>query len=113
MTVVPDWRGGASCCVVMASDGYPGAYETGFPITGVPEAERNRLPGLLRRCDRCPAGRTGQKGLKRANRIFDFRRAGSRGNGTGTDIEEARKAAYRGVALIDFNGGWYRRDIGG
>ena len=34
---------GASCCVVLASGGYPEAYGTGKPITGVAQAEA--LPG--------------------------------------------------------------------
>ncbi len=30
-----EWRAGPSVCVVLASRGYPGAYETGKPITGI------------------------------------------------------------------------------
>ena len=32
------FRGGAACCVVVASEGYPGRYETGYPIT-LPETD--------------------------------------------------------------------------
>ncbi|MCI5956240.1 MAG: phosphoribosylamine--glycine ligase [Clostridiales bacterium] len=35
------FSGGASCCVVLASGGYPKQYETGKPITGIAGAERN------------------------------------------------------------------------
>src|SRR5262249_4193099 len=34
-----DWRREPSVCVVLASGGYPGSYETGKPITGIEEAE--------------------------------------------------------------------------
>ena len=34
-----EWLAGASVCVVMASRGYPGAYETGKEIRGVETAE--------------------------------------------------------------------------
>ena len=34
-----DWRAGPSVCVVLASGGYPGAYETGKPIRGIEDAE--------------------------------------------------------------------------
>ena len=34
-----EWRAGPSVCVVLASGGYPGAYETGKPITGIEAAE--------------------------------------------------------------------------
>src|SRR5262249_51230568 len=33
------WKPEPSVCVVMASAGYPGSYETGKPITGIAEAE--------------------------------------------------------------------------
>ena len=35
-----DWKPGPSVCVVLASGGYPGAYPTGNPITGIADAER-------------------------------------------------------------------------
>jgi phosphoribosylamine--glycine ligase len=34
-----EWRAGPSVCVVMASAGYPGAYESGKPIDGIAAAE--------------------------------------------------------------------------
>src|SRR5690606_18138053 len=34
------WQAGACVCVVVASGGYPGRYETGHPIDGIEEAER-------------------------------------------------------------------------
>ena len=30
-----EWNSGASCCVVAASEGYPGKYNTGFEIKGI------------------------------------------------------------------------------
>ena len=37
------WKDGACICVVMASAGYPGAYEKGKVITGIEEAEEKRV----------------------------------------------------------------------
>ena len=34
----PAWKPGASVCVVMASGGYPGSFETGKKIAGLAEA---------------------------------------------------------------------------
>ncbi len=38
------WSAGASACVVASSAGYPGSYETGFPITGLSAAAQ--VPGV-------------------------------------------------------------------
>src|SRR5262249_16876273 len=34
-----DWAPEPSVCIVLASGGYPGRFETGFPISGVDQAE--------------------------------------------------------------------------
>jgi phosphoribosylamine--glycine ligase len=34
------WKSGASACVVLASGGYPGKFETGKVISGLSEAEQ-------------------------------------------------------------------------
>ncbi|MGN1452022.1 MAG: phosphoribosylamine--glycine ligase, partial [Eubacteriales bacterium] len=34
-----EWDSGACAAVVLASGGYPGAYRTGYPISGIEEAE--------------------------------------------------------------------------
>jgi phosphoribosylamine--glycine ligase len=39
-TVRPVFRNDAAVTIVLASGGYPGAYETGFPIEGLGDAER-------------------------------------------------------------------------
>jgi phosphoribosylamine---glycine ligase len=39
-TVRPVFRNDAAVTIVLASDGYPGAYVTGFPIEGLEDAER-------------------------------------------------------------------------
>ena len=38
------WSQGASACVIASSSGYPGAYKTGFPISGLSAAAR--VPGV-------------------------------------------------------------------
>ncbi|NPV07296.1 MAG: phosphoribosylamine--glycine ligase [Anaerolineae bacterium] len=94
------WHAGACVCVVMASGGYPGPYETGYPIDGIEEAER-------RGCLVFHAG----------TRIRDGRlvTAGGRVLGvtaTGPDLSAAITTAYEGVEAICFPGAYYRTDIG-
>lgn len=93
---------GAAACVVLASDGYPIEYETGFEITGIEEAER--LPdvsviqaGTHRRDDGVLVTDGG--------RVLGV-------TARGHDLPEALERAYEGVDLIQFQGKTYRRDIG-
>ncbi|MBA7480734.1 MAG: phosphoribosylamine--glycine ligase [Spirochaeta sp.] len=96
---------GAACCVVMASGGYPGAYEKGRIISG--------LPGLT--------GTTDSRGLyffHSGTGNDDCGRTVTAGGrvlgitGTGSTIAAAIDRAYQGVARIDFEQSYFRKDIG-
>ena len=88
---------GACCCVVMASAGYPTAYEKGFPIT-IPEAVRPcvYVAGA--------ALRDGQL-VTSGGRVLGV-------TGLGDDLRAAVRAAYERTAQISFENAVYRRDIG-
>ena len=95
------WSPQASVCVVMASAGYPGAYETGRPITGIEAA--GTLPGVT----------VFHAGTARADGALVT--AGGRVLGVqalGGDVAAAIAAAYAAVERIRFDGAHYRRDIG-
>lgn len=88
----------AAVCVVMASGGYPGKYETGKEITGL-----DAVDGAVV----FHAGTKEQDG-----RLYT---SGGRVLGVaakGADIAAARQAAYANVERIHFEGVFYRRDIG-
>ncbi|MBM9519956.1 phosphoribosylamine--glycine ligase [Desulforhopalus vacuolatus] len=88
-------------CVVMASGGYPGTYEKGKAIIGLPKAEKVADVVIFH---------AGTARLK--NRLTN---AGGRVLGvtaTGTTLEEAIAAAYNVVDMIRWPGCQYRRDIG-
>jgi phosphoribosylamine---glycine ligase len=92
---------GAAVTVVMASEGYPGTYRTGAPITGVEEAEAIEgvtvfHAGTARDHD----GRLVTSG----GRVLSV-------TGVGEDLAEARMRAYRAVDLIGFEGEHHRTDI--
>ena len=86
-----------ACCVIMASNGYPEAYEKGFEIT-IPDAIRNKV---------YVAGAAIKDGT--------LVTAGGRVLGateTADTLKEAVKGAYGLVEKISFNGAFYRKDIG-
>ena len=93
---------GACACVVLASEGYPIDYDTGFEITGVDEADALESvsvihAGTARRSD----GTLGTDG----GRVLGV-------TATGDDLPAALDRAYDGVDVIDFAGKTFRRDIG-
>lgn len=95
------WSNEASCCVVMASGGYPGKYETGKMISGLEEAAA--MPGVVV----FHAGTT--------RRGDQFHTAGGRVLNVcarGRDLRQAVSRAYAAVDRIRFDGMHYRRDIG-
>jgi phosphoribosylamine--glycine ligase len=95
------WGTEACVGVAMASGGYPGSYETGFPISGLAQAEAPRLV--------FHAGTRHEKGKESAT-LTDGGRVLTV-VGKGFNMKEARKQAYEGIARIHFEGGFYRSDI--
>jgi phosphoribosylamine---glycine ligase len=95
-----EWRAGPSVCVVLASGGYPGAYETGRPIDGIPAAEAAGATVFH-------AGtRQGAKGIETAGgRVLGVTAAGE-------NLPSAIERAYAAVKCIHFEGMHYRSDIG-
>ena len=95
-----DWDDGAAALVVMAAEGYPGAYIKGSVIEGVEAA--NALPGVTV----FHAGTKDDDGrlLSNGGRVLNI-------TATGDDIREAIARAYAGIDAINWPGGFYRRDI--
>ncbi len=93
---------GSSACVVAASGGYPGAYETGKLIQGLDRAAQ--AEGCL----------VFHAGTREAN--GQFLTDGGRVLGvtaTGPDLRRAVSRAYAGMKQISFEGMHYRNDIAG
>ena len=97
---VVEWSDEACVGVVLASGGYPGSYETGFPIEGLDEVDPDVQvfhAGTKRRDDGAVVTAGG--------RVLTV-------VATGATLAEAREKAYRNVERIRFQGVHYRRDIG-
>ncbi len=94
--------------VVMVSDGYPGAYETGKQIFGLEESGRQPWDADTL-VFHAGARRVGQDGQE-AGVVTDGGRVLTV-VGRGDSLEEARGRAYEGVSGISFEGARFRRDI--
>ena len=94
------WKPGAAVCVVMTAGGYPGNYERGHVITGLPAA------GKLANVTVFHAGTQFQNGqiVTAGGRVLGV-------TGVGGDIADATRRAYDGVKWIQFAGAHYRHDI--
>ena len=91
------FKGGAACCVIMASDGYPEHYEKGFAITMPAEvAAHTYVAGA--KCE-------GEKLLTSGGRVLGV-------TATAADLESAVKKAYERVERVHFDNAFYRHDIG-
>ena len=91
----------ASVCVVMASGGYPGAYQTGKEITGLEAAAKLDAVAVFH------AGtRKSDDGIVTSGgRVLSV-------TATGDTFDEAQARCYAGVGRIKFDGAQYRTDIG-
>lgn len=96
------WTQGASACVVMAAQGYPGKYKKGLLIGGIGTAELED-PNMVV----FHAGtRLSDDGLKSTGgRVLGV-------TAIAPTFEDALAKAYHAVNKIDFPGSYYRRDIG-
>lgn len=84
-----------ACCVVMASDGYPQKYQTGFEIT-MPADKNIYVAG---------AKLDGGKLLTAGGRVLGVTE-------TADTLENAVKKAYETVGTVHFENAYYRKDIG-
>ena len=95
------WSSDASVCVVMASGGYPGTFDSGKKIMGLDQA--SAMPGVML----FHAGTTYRDGA--------YYTSGGRVLGVSArapDLETAVRRVYQAVSSIGFEGAHYRNDIG-
>jgi phosphoribosylamine--glycine ligase len=95
------WKPGASVCVVLASGGYPGKFESGKEIHGLDEA--GKIAGV--KVLHAGTKRVGDKVVTSGGRVLGV-------TATGISLDAALQAAYLAASKIGFDGMHYRRDIG-
>ena len=94
-----EFSGGAACCVVMASQGYPQKYQTGFPITLCPDSDT--VTTYVAGAKRDEAGRL----LTSGGRVLGV-------TATADNLKAAVEKAYAAVQKTNFENAYYRHDIG-
>lgn len=90
-----------ACCVVMCSDGYPGAYVKGQVITGIETAESTGNVIVFQAGTDCSGGELTTSG----GRVLGV-------TAMADSLEEARQLANEACGEIHFNGAFWRSDIG-
>ncbi|HWB09998.1 MAG TPA: phosphoribosylamine--glycine ligase [Pirellulales bacterium] len=96
----PQWDPRPAVCVVMASEGYPGKYQTGKPIRGLEEAARVPDVKVFHAGTASAAGQVVTNG----GRVLGVTALGS-------TIAAAKLQAYTAVKAIRWEGAWCRKDI--
>ncbi len=94
-----DWHDETAVCVVMTSGGYPGSYQTGLPIQGLPMATDERSMVF-----HAGTRRVGSDVVTAGGRVLGI-------TGRGKTLTDAQEEAYRVAQFITFEGFHYRRDI--
>jgi phosphoribosylamine--glycine ligase len=94
------WKPQACVCVVLASGGYPGPYDTGIPIAGLGAA------GSIEGVEVFHAGTELRDGrvVTSGGRVLTV-------SALGDTLEDARGLAYEAASRIEFEGKMFRRDI--
>ena len=95
------WKPGASACVVLASGGYPGRFETGRKIEGLTDAEQITGVKVLH----AGTKRVGEEILTSGGRVLGV-------TAVGPTLGAALGTAYAAADKILFDGMHFRRDIG-
>lgn len=93
------WKDETVCCLVLASGGYPGKYPKGLEITGLDKLNDDIVifhAGTMQKDGRI---------YTNGGRVLNL-------CAYGKDLAEARKKVYEAAEIVDFEGKYYRHDIG-
>ena len=93
------WSSASACCIVCASEGYPGQYEKGKIINGLDAVKKD--VAIFH------AGTTLDKGniVNNGGRVLGV-------TALGKNMKESLSKAYKAVEGVSFKGMQYRKDIG-
>ena len=99
-TIQLEWQSGATCCVVLASGGYPEAYHNGHPIRGIKEFNHDHAQLFL-----AGVSSNGDELVTAGGRVLNV-------VAHGKDLAAARENTYNLLDSVYFKDCYYRKDIG-
>ena len=94
-----EWSSDPALTVVMASKGYPGAYQKSTPIEALPE------DGETLRIFHAGTALREEQLVATGGRVLNV-------TATGATVSEARDRAYAAIAEVRWENGFFRKDIG-
>ena len=94
------WADNAAVCVVMASGGYPVAYEKGYEISGIEDAQSDGAVVF-----HAGTAKKDGKFVTNGGRVLGV-------TAVDENLDKALESAYNAVKKIDFKDVHYRKDIG-
>lgn len=96
-----EWIKKSSCCIILASKGYPGNYTKGKIIRGISQAEQVKDVVVFHSGTK----KQEKKLVTNGGRVLGV-------SAIGENLDQALQKAYRAVKIIHFDGMQYRKDIG-
>ncbi len=100
-TVTAEWDSRSAVCIVMASGGYPGNYESGKAIVGLEQV--GQMDSVL--VFHAGTRPQGEQIITSGGRVLGV-------TAVGDTLLAAKRRAYDAVSKIEFDGSYFRRDIG-
>jgi phosphoribosylamine--glycine ligase len=94
------WQDACAVCVILASEGYPGSYEKGKPISGLPESQTDSKLVF-----HSGTKRAGDRIVTNGGRVLGV-------TSLDVNLHDAIAGAYEVVEQIKFEGAFSRTDIG-
>ncbi len=95
-----EWRNDTAVCVVMTSPGYPGSYQTGFPIQGLTAQSADAHIAIFH----AGTKRDAERVVTAGGRVLAV-------TAWAPSLLQAREQVYKAVPSIMFDGRHYRTDI--
>ncbi len=99
--IAVEWSDQSSACVVLASAGYPGPYQTGLPIHGLDRVTTSDALQVFH----AGSSKAGGHYVTAAGRVLGITAADA-------TLEQALDGCYGAIEKISWEGMQYRRDIG-